>query len=68
MNRTPESDAEPRAIEMASLCKTLHTLPRAGGLYDQDWYHVALLKAGLYAIGKKEQRDQKEQEAQIKRH
>lgn len=47
------------AIEIAGLCKELGVLPRAGGLLDQDWYHVRLLKAGLYGIAKHEEYQQR---------
>lgn len=45
------------AVDISSLCKALQVLPRLGGLLDQDWYHVALLRAGLRAFNIKEERD-----------
>lgn len=42
---------------MAQLCKTFRCLPRPGGLLDQDWYHVELIKIGLQAMAEREQRD-----------
>lgn len=45
------------AVDMASLCKVLGVLPRPGGLLDQDWYHVSLLRAALRAFALKEEQD-----------
>lgn len=37
------------AITLTNLCQALHTLPRAGGLLDQDSYHVWLIEQVLNA-------------------
>lgn len=59
MNR--EADEEVAlSIRLTSMCRTLHCLPRPGGLLDQDWYHVALIEAGLYAMARKAEKDNKE--------
>jgi hypothetical protein len=34
---------------MTRLCQELHCLPNAGGLFDQDSYHVHLMKLVLEA-------------------
>lgn len=58
MSRDPDDEVF-LAVELSSLCKALGVLPRPGGILDQDWYHVALLKAGLRAFKIKEERDAK---------
>ena len=40
------------AMELTELCQSLRVLPRAGGLLDQDYYHIVLLRAGLRARAK----------------
>ncbi len=63
-----ESDAEvDMAVELASMCKALKVLPRPGGLLDQDWYHVKLIKAGMRAFSILEEKQAKEQQAKAKR-
>jgi len=52
MSRQPD-DETALAIELTVLCKELHVLPKAGGLLDQDPYHIHLLKAGLSALREK---------------
>jgi hypothetical protein len=49
------------------LGKQLKVLPRSGGLLDQDYYHILLLKAGLQAMAKKEKRDIEEAKAKNRR-
>lgn len=34
-------------------------LPRAGGIFDQDHWHVMLIKAGLRAFSVKREKDSK---------
>lgn len=55
------------AIELTTLCKGLHQLPRSGGLLDQDFYEVALLNAGLWGIAKLEAKQERDREIQRKR-
>lgn len=57
-NREPDEEVL-LALELAELCQGLGVLPRAGGLLDQDYYHVVLLKAGLRGIAKKAAADSK---------
>lgn len=57
-----------RAVELASLCKELKALPGPGGLYDQDWYHVYLLKGGLAGMHAKEERELEKAKSEAKRH
>ena len=59
----PPDDEVAFAVDMASLCRALQVLPRSGGILDQDWYHVALLRAALRAFHIKEER-----EAEAARH
>jgi hypothetical protein len=47
------------AIDLTGMCRSLGVLPRPGGVFDQDWYHIALLKAGLRAFNLKEEQDSK---------
>ena len=49
------------AIELTSLATRLHVLPRAGGLLDQDYYHIKLLRAGIRAFEKAEELEYKKQ-------
>lgn len=44
------------AIEMTVLCQELHCLPHAGGLLDQDSYHVWLMRAVIAGQREKEER------------
>jgi hypothetical protein len=45
------------ALDLAGMCKQLRVLPGPGGVFDQDSYHMYLLRAGLQAINTKEKRD-----------
>jgi hypothetical protein len=42
---------------MTLLCRDLGVLPRAGGLLDQDSYHVWLLQETLTVLHEKEEKD-----------
>lgn len=55
MSRDPDEEVS-FAVDMTSLCKALGVLPRSGGLLDQDWYHIALMKAAIRAFNIKEDR------------
>lgn len=54
MNRPPDDEVI-LAVELTQFCKAFHVLPRAGGVLDQDYYIITLLRAGLRAFDKKEQ-------------
>lgn len=54
------------AIEMTSLCRQLRVLPQAGGLLDQDSYHVWLLQETLAVMNEKERLDIERQQAEAK--
>lgn len=58
MNRPPDDEVA-FAIELTNLCEQLHSLPRAGGILDQDYYHIVLIKAGLRAFNMKREADSK---------
>jgi hypothetical protein len=45
------------AINMTNLCRELHVLPRAGGLMDQDSYHVYLIQETLAVLQEKERKE-----------
>jgi len=53
MDRKPDPEVE-LAIDLAVMCKMLKVLPRAGGLLDQDAYHIRLIRAGLNALAERE--------------
>ena len=41
------------AIRITRLCEALHCLPKPGGLFDQDSYHVWLMEQVLAADAEK---------------
>lgn len=45
------------AIELTVLCQDLHVLPNAGGLLDQDSYHVWLMQTVMRAQNEKAELD-----------
>jgi hypothetical protein len=45
------------AIDITTLCRELHVLPRPGGLLDQDSYHVWLIQETLAVLSEKEKKD-----------
>jgi hypothetical protein len=51
-------------VEMTSLCKELHVLPRAGGLLDQDSYHVYGMGLVLAAFNERQQLEHRRMEAE----
>lgn len=51
-NQAPDEDVM-EAIELAILCRDLKVLPRAGGLLDQDSYHVWLMDKVFAAMDKR---------------
>lgn len=59
MSREPDDEVA-FAVDLAGLCRALGVLPRSGGILDQDWYHIALLKAAIRAFNIKEDRDAKD--------
>ena len=53
-----EADAEVElAADLAYFAKVCKVLPRAGGLLDQDYYHVLLMRFGLEALAEREKLD-----------
>jgi hypothetical protein len=48
------------AMELYNFCKTFHVLPKPGGLFEQDAYHMELLDAVISAVGKKTDREMAE--------
>jgi hypothetical protein len=44
-------------MELTYLCRKLGVLPKAGGLLDQDPYHVSLIKAVLVATDEANRRE-----------
>lgn len=53
MNRKADDDVG-MAIEITALCETLHCLPRAGGLFDQDPLVVYMMREVIVAQREKE--------------
>lgn len=58
MNRYTDDEVE-LAIELTFMCREFNVLPQPGGLLDQDYYLIRLLKAGVHGIGKLEERKRK---------
>jgi hypothetical protein len=58
LSRAPDEETA-LAIELGLLCKEYRVLPHAGGLLDQDPYHVLVLRAVASAQAEKAQRDSK---------
>lgn len=54
---SPSDDAD-LALELAMFAEH-GILPRAGGIFDQDNWHVMLIKAGLAAFAEKREQDNK---------
>jgi len=44
-------------MEMVDTCRLLNVLPRSGGLLDQDWIEIRLLRTVTIAYLEKEERD-----------
>jgi len=47
------------AIEMTDLCRQLNVLPYAGGLYEQPWIVVEMMRMVIKAQSEKEERERK---------
>lgn len=56
MKRPPDDEVR-MAIDMTVLCRDLHVLPQAGGLLDQDSYHVYLIQETLAVLQEKERQE-----------
>ena len=54
------------AVDMTLLCRDLGVLPKAGGLLDQDSYHVWLIQQTLAVLNEKERLDLEKQKSQAK--
>lgn len=65
MKREPDEEVN-LALDLAALCESTHSLPRTGGVLDQDPYHLVLLRAGLYGLNKRKEFEQ--QKANQRRH
>jgi hypothetical protein len=57
LNRRQNEEDVIQTIELVDLCRTLHVLPRPGGLLDQDPVDIRMLKAGLRALALKENKN-----------
>lgn len=46
---------------MTNICQALHALPKAGGVLDQDSYHIYMIQCVLAAQAEKDELDRKRQ-------
>lgn len=60
MSRKPD-EVVAQAITLTNLCQTLHVLPRAGGLLDQDARHVYMIECVLAAQNERAEMERKRQ-------
>jgi hypothetical protein len=65
-NREADEDTA-LAIELTIMAKEFHTLPHTGGLLDQDYRTIQLLRAGLHGLSKKAEREKNQAEAKAHR-
>lgn len=54
------------AVEMTTLCRELGVLPRAGGLLEQDSYHVWLMQETIAVLNEKERIDVEKRTAEAR--
>jgi hypothetical protein len=47
------------AIELTQVCQGMRALPRAGGVLDQDSYHIYMIQTVLAAQAEKAELDRK---------
>lgn len=59
MNDTTYEPLADEAIELYWLCHSFNALPQVGGIMDQDYLTMWLLKEVAIAVNKKEERDSK---------
>ena len=62
MNRDPDWEVG-QIISLIRMCESLHVLPQAGGLLDQDAYFVYLLQQVMLADQEKAALDRARQKA-----
>lgn len=67
MNRAVDDEETALAIETTVMCQQLNTLPRAGGLYDQDSYLIYLMQCVITVQNEKQERDFKKEMQQTKK-
>jgi hypothetical protein len=65
MSKPPDPEVQ-MAVNMTVLCRDLGVLPQAGGLLDQDSYHVWLIQETLAVLNEKERLDMEKQQARAK--
>lgn len=66
MATKPPDEEVAMAVEMTVLCRDLGVLPKAGGLLDQDAYHVWLIQNTLQVLNEKERSDVEKAQAKAK--
>jgi hypothetical protein len=54
------------AIDMTVLCRDLHVLPQAGGLLDQDSYHMYLIQETLAVLNERERQEVEAEKSKAK--
>lgn len=57
LDRQPDDPEVAYAIETTQLCRTLNVLPYEGGLFNQPWIVVELMKMVISAQHERERRD-----------
>lgn len=69
LNRKPDEDVA-QALALAYMCKEFNCLPNAGGLLDQDAYHVWIMEQVATAQGERHEKERKSAEARqrMKQH
>ncbi len=55
----PASNEVAQSIEMTDLCRVLNVLPYSGGLYEQPWIVVEMMRMVIKAQNEKEERERK---------
>lgn len=65
MNDSTYEPMADEAIQLYNLCTTFNTLPRAGGIMDQDYLHIWMLETVNNAVAEKQKQD--EQDAKNRR-
>jgi len=58
MNGSSDDAEVVEAVNMTTLCRTLNVLPYAGGLYNQPWIVVEMMKFAIEAQNAKDKKDQ----------
>jgi hypothetical protein len=66
LNKKPEDMDVIEAMELTVMCQELHCLPSAGGLLDQDSYHVWIMNLVTSAQAERAALDRKKMDRQAR--